>query len=455
MSSNNIPAILSGNPVRPRGDFRTTPEVSFQDVAFVDTQILTGDWEPDATQGGIPLRNGLVLPANVRESLGVESAALSAELAQLQAAGQDDVRVVPCNNGTHAIKLALAGISKWTEELGLREHVAGVSEVIVPAETWQATAGAVLRRGLVPVLVDVDPGTLCMDPDAVRAAITDRTVAIIAVHLYDRMADMDAIMKIAAPEGIALIEDCAHAHGARYRGQGAGTIGHIGTFSDQGSKSLSCQEGGFLITKDARLADQLCSAVTCGRRVGVSKPMQADNDRMPGAIAALLRGQVRRFPEQNGLRVRVAERFDWMLRASVMTDLGLRVSDSQAGVDVPPTYKKVVHVDLKRWGGMNLGQWIAAMAAELGCEITTIYQPLVDSPLYAPHTDSALHISDEFWAKIDPAAYEAPVALDAFASVAAIEHAAFLDKQFPEYFVLAANKVHAARVQLAAEVNVA
>lgn len=446
--SSNLPAILGGTPVRDYS-FRTTPEVGKPEVDFVSAQILTADWEPDSVRGGMPVTRGLIPPQNVAESLGVEQAAAAAELAELQAPGQRAF-VIPNNNGTQAIKLALAALAKWAPTLGLREFKVG-SEVLVPALTWQATAGAVLRRNMVPVLVDVLPGTLCMDPAAMHAAITDRTVAAIPVHLYDRMAEMAEILKITTPLGIAVIEDCAHAQGARYLGQGAGTIGEVGSFSGQGSKSLACQEGGFLITLVAELADQLCSAITCGREVGVSKRLQSDNDRMPGAIAALLRSQLRRFPEQNALRARTLEVFDSMVRTE-LGSLGLRVSDAQPNVEVTPTYKKVVRIDLGEWGGVSLGQWRAAMEAELDCEIATVYKPLIDSPVYDPHSDPALRINADYWRRIDPKGYKAPVAEDAFATTVAIEHAAFLDARFPERFAVAAQKVKDHSRRIASEV---
>lgn len=451
--SSNLPAILGGAPVRDY-TFRTTPEVGAADVQLVVDQILSRNWQAGADAPATPLAEGLELPANVLAAFGPDIAAVAVELVQMQAPGQRGVHVVPASNGTQTITVGLGSISKWAVELGVRKHFVG-AEVLVPAATWQATAGAVLDRNMVPVLVDVLPGTLCIDPAAAEAAITDRTVAIIPVHLYDRMAAMDRIMEIATSHQLAVIEDCAHAHGARYRGLGAGTIGHVGSFSDQGSKILSSQEGGFLVTLWQELADQICSAVTCGRQTGVSKQLQFGNNRMPAAIAALLRGQLLAFAEQNATRLRTFEGFDSLVRAD-LGNIGLRVSDAQPEVDVTPTYKKVVHVDLGEWGGMSLDQWRAAMAAELRCEFATIYEPLPDSYVYSPHSDpAARYLSQEYWDAINPAAYKAPVADEAFRSVAVIEHAAFLDPRFPERFAEAAGKIKAHARRVAAEVPAA
>jgi dTDP-4-amino-4,6-dideoxygalactose transaminase len=119
--------------------------------------------------------------------------------------------------------------------------------VIVPAYTFQATAAAVMSAGAIPVIVDIDPQTCCIDPKAAQAAITPKTKAIIPVHLGAEMADMDAIMDLADKHNLVVIEDSAHAHGAKWRGLGAGTIGHFGSFSLQSSKILTTGEGGFAL----------------------------------------------------------------------------------------------------------------------------------------------------------------------------------------------------------------
>ncbi len=130
-------------------------------------------------------------------------------------------------------------------------------EVIVPALTWMATAMAACYVGAVPVFVDIEPDTLCLDPRKVKEAITKKTKAIIPVHIYGSMTDMEAIMDISDKHGIPVIEDCAHAHGGVWAGRGVGSIGHIGSFSFQQSKTLSSGEGGICITNDSKLAETL------------------------------------------------------------------------------------------------------------------------------------------------------------------------------------------------------
>src|SRR6185503_12502827 len=130
-------------------------------------------------------------------------------------------------------------------------------EVIVPAVTWYATAMAPHYLGAKPVFVDVLPDTLCMDPEKVSAAITERTKAIVPVHLYGSMADMDRIMAIAKAHGLRVIEDCAHMHGGLWDGRHVGSIGDVGSFSFQHSKTMACADSGISITSDPEIADRL------------------------------------------------------------------------------------------------------------------------------------------------------------------------------------------------------
>lgn len=130
-------------------------------------------------------------------------------------------------------------------------------EVIVPALTWPATAMAALYVGATPVFADIEAATLCLDPAAFEAAITPRTRAVIPVHLYGGMADLEAIQEIATKHGIVVIEDCAHAQGGRWNGRGLGSHGAVGSFSFQQSKTMASGEGGICITNDEDLADRL------------------------------------------------------------------------------------------------------------------------------------------------------------------------------------------------------
>lgn len=130
-------------------------------------------------------------------------------------------------------------------------------EVIVPGLTWVANASAVVRANAVPVLVDIDPETLCLSVEATRRALSSRTRAVCVVHLYSSMADMDGYRALAAEAGVPLVEDCAQAHGAAWRDARAGTLGTVGVFSMQQTKVLTAGEGGAVITASAELARRL------------------------------------------------------------------------------------------------------------------------------------------------------------------------------------------------------
>ncbi|MCK5843143.1 MAG: DegT/DnrJ/EryC1/StrS family aminotransferase [Victivallales bacterium] len=163
-------------------------------------------------------------------------------------------------NGTVTLQCAL-------QALGVK---AG-DEVIVPGLTWMATAMSILYVGATPVFVDIDPETLCLDPEKVKKAITTKTKAIIPVHIYGSMADMEAMMAISEEYGVKVIEDCAHAHGGIWDGKGVGSVGHIGSFSFQESKTLASGEGGICLTNDEDLAETLFRLKHIGYDLGAKQ----------------------------------------------------------------------------------------------------------------------------------------------------------------------------------------
>ena len=131
-------------------------------------------------------------------------------------------------------------------------------EVIAPAHTFFATIEAIVHTGATPVLADVERDTLTLDPAAVRSLLTDRTRAIVPVHLYGQCADMDPLLEIARERGLRVVEDAAQAHGAKYKGRAAGSLGDAASFSFYFTKNLGgVGEGGFISTSDAKLAEQV------------------------------------------------------------------------------------------------------------------------------------------------------------------------------------------------------
>jgi perosamine synthetase len=190
-----------------------------------------------------------------------------------------------CSNGTAALHLALAA-------LGLGPG----DEVIVPSLTYVATVNAVRYVGADPVFADVEPDSWGLDPESVAAAITPRTRAVIAVHLYGQPAEMDALRALCAPRGIRLVEDAAEAPMATYHGRPAGSLGDVATFSFYGNKVLTSGEGGALCTDD----DELAASVRLLRGQGMDParrywfPVVGYNYRLTNVAAALLCAQLER-----------------------------------------------------------------------------------------------------------------------------------------------------------------
>ena len=149
-------------------------------------------------------------------------------------------------NGTVTLECALIALG-----------VGPGDEVIVPGVSWIATAEAPLYVGATPVIVDIDPETLCIDPARIEEAITPRTKAIIPVHLFSAVADMEKIMASARKHHLYVVEDCAHAHGAKQHGTGVGAFGEYGSFSFQLSKLMTAGEGGCCTTNDENLSDRV------------------------------------------------------------------------------------------------------------------------------------------------------------------------------------------------------
>ena len=158
------------------------------------------------------------------------------------------------NTGTVAIQAALKAID-----------IRPGDEVIVPAYTWEGTVGPVLLINAVPVFVDVDPETYCLDAKLIEQAITPKTRAILPVHLGMRFADLDVIMPLAAKHKLKVIEDCAHAHGGMWRDKGAGSMGDLGAFSFQSSKLITSGEGGAVITNNLEYFERAQSYINTGR----------------------------------------------------------------------------------------------------------------------------------------------------------------------------------------------
>jgi len=193
--------------------------------------------------------------------------------------------VITCNSGTSALHLALAALD-----------IGPGDEVIVPPIGFITSSTSVLYQNAIPIFADVDEYGM-LDPEDIRTKISDKTRAIIVVHLMGHAAQMDAIMEIAKEHSIYLIEDAAQAIGARYKGRLLGTLGDVGCFSLHQSKVITSGEGGFVITDNDRLAEKIYSISNFGRPYGIphaySYVYMGYNYRIPEISAAIALAQMR------------------------------------------------------------------------------------------------------------------------------------------------------------------
>jgi dTDP-4-amino-4,6-dideoxygalactose transaminase len=228
------------------------------------------------------------------------------------------------------------------------------------------------------VFVDIDPVTLCVDANAFEKAITPRTRAVVPVHMYGCMCDMDAIMEIARRHSVKVVEDTAHQHGSRWRHKGAGAIGDVGSFSFQQSKILTCGEGGAVTTDD----DEVYAAVHAMKHVGWTPDMTpaggyGHNYRVTEMQAVLLRGGMTRIAEQTRLREENALAIEEGLK-----EIGgpLRVVGRDPRVTRQAYYCLTLHYDPAKAGGIPKSAYFAALTAE-GCPILPTYPPVYRAPL--------------------------------------------------------------------------
>lgn len=295
----------------------------------------------------------------------------------------------------------------WAERFGVRHALsmnsatsalyaataaAGVGpgdEVIVSPYTMTASAVCALVHGAVPVFADVDPDTFCLDPASVRARITPRTKAIVAVDLFGLPADFDALMAIADEHDLVVIEDAAQAPGASWNGRAAGTLGHIGVFSLNYHKTIHCGEGGVAVTDDERLARRLALARNHGE--AAVEGMGTDdydvlgcNYRMGEIEAAIAKVQLDRLEELTAPRIAHAQRLDAAL-ADLEGITTPRVPDGARHVYYLHTLKLDPEVL-----GCSRAAFAAAMAAEGVPVVEGYVQPLYRQPLYRERAVAAL-----------------------------------------------------------------
>lgn len=206
------------------------------------------------------------------------------------------------------------GVASGTDAIELALRAGGVGpgdEVITVAHTAVATVSAIEATGAIPVLADIDPSTYTLDPESAWDRLSDRTRAIVAVHLYGQPADLASLDAIANERDLLLIEDCAQAHGAAWNGAKVGTVGHMGTFSFYPTKNLGAYgDGGAVISKDAALADKLRKLRNYGQTTRYSHQSRGCNSRLDELQAAILRVKLRRLDSHNRRRQAIAAIYD-------------------------------------------------------------------------------------------------------------------------------------------------
>jgi len=269
-------AILGGKAINPRGYKARWPEVDGEDISALQKVVESGEWWRFTEE---------------RES--------EVSLFEKEFALYHDARYcVALSNGTLAIQAALKALG-----------VEAGDEVIVPAITFISSATGVIFAQGIPVFADVKAETCQIDPASVEEKITENTKGILVVHYAGYPVDMDAILEIAKKHNLFVVEDCAHAHGTEWKGRKVGAIGDTGTFSFQQSKSLTCGEGGAVLTDNEELYERVYAYHHIGRFFGSAKYEHTtigSNFRITEFQGAILRTQLKKLPGQTEIRMKNA-----------------------------------------------------------------------------------------------------------------------------------------------------
>jgi dTDP-4-amino-4,6-dideoxygalactose transaminase len=367
-------AVRGGSPVRPSG-YPAWPVFDERDVEAVAETVRSGDW------GGFP-----------------EPGRNAGRFEEAFAAYQGAAHGILMANGTVTMEVALKALGiGWGDE------------VIVPALTFAATAYAPMAAGALPVIVDVTPETWTIDTEQVEAAVGPKTRALMPVHLGHQMADMDRIADIATRHDLAVVEDCAHAHGQRWNGRGAGCIGDFGSFSHQSSKILTGGEGGTLLTDDEDLARRAHSIIDCGRAKDADERENTfgANYRLGELHAALLVTQLERFEEQRAQREDAAAYFE----ETAVHVPGVRIMPRDPRITRWSFYNYVFAIEPEAFAGAT-NEVVAHALEREGVAAEVQYPPMSRYDLFQPSL-SKLPVAVEFADRLDPSTMSFPVAEDA------------------------------------------
>ena len=339
-------AITGGEPLR-KTPFTQWPLSTNEEASALNDVLTSSKW------GGQPFP-------------GKHASAFSRKFAEVHTA-----KYAQCvNTGTVAIQAALIAI-------GIKPG----DEVIAPAYTWEGTVGPVLLLNAIPVFVDIDPETYCLDAKLIEKAITPKTKAILPVHLGMRFADMDEILRIAAKHNLKVIEDCAHAHGGMWKGKGAGSMGDLGAFSFQSSKLITSGEGGAVITNNLEYMEKVQSYINAGRASLTDQfhhRIIGFNYRLGEFQAAVLGPQLARLPEQAKTREANMKHLETRLRNT--PGIGLLKPDPRITRLAP--YGYVLKYFASQGKDIPRAAFVAALQLEgIPCD-GLFYEPVYRSSLF-------------------------------------------------------------------------
>lgn len=339
-------AITGGEPLR-RAPFTQWPSPSDKEARALDDVLKSSLW------GGQPF------PGKYGTKFATEFARMhTVKYAQA------------VNTGTVAIQAALKAID-----------IQPGDEVIAPAYTWEGTVGPVLLLNAIPVFVDIDPDTYCLDSELVEKAITPKTKAILPVHLGMRFADMDELSRIADKYKLKIIEDCAHAHGGAWKGHGAGSMGDLGAFSFQSSKLMTSGEGGAVVSNNLEYMERVQSYINAGRASVTDQfhhRIVGFNYRLGEFQAAVLCAQLERLPEWAEKREANMKHLESRLRNTI--GIGLLKPDIRITRLAP--YGYVLKYFEEQANGIPRAAFVAALQLEgVPCD-GLFYEPVYRSSLF-------------------------------------------------------------------------
>lgn len=276
---------------------------------------------------------------------------------------------ISASNGTVAIEIAL-------KALGIGEG----DEVIVPDFTFYSTVSAVLAVKAIPVIVDVNEETFCLDFERIKQAITDKTKAIIPIHMAGNICDMDDIIEVSSKYDISVIEDCSHAHGAKWKGRGAGSFGTLGTFSFQNAKLMTSGEGGMILTNDVTMKNRLILETNCGRAendTNYQHVLIGTNARLSEFQGAVLRVQLKRLDEQIAIR---EKNYQYLFEGLNEID-GIQMQKISPGMSVNPHYMIMFYYEKAKFNGAERAEFVAYLKSN-GIPCNRSYECIHKLPVF-------------------------------------------------------------------------